>query len=282
MSFKSILVIKSHSQQWHNSITVTTVTHVCSMVGFWDLLWACTQGTKTNCICMYYGIDADARLLPLATALVAEKLRKFCQMQFNGSSSNRCHWCSGANWLSAVWLLCALTLLGGRKDIQPVKNWVVGCWRGYLSGARCRLAYGPANASATHSLSLLSVKSRLVLSFWYRLTQLVLDEWPLNGRARACVRVCIGDCVHVTFFKNQKHLRGFLKTRTLAFLEIWWVTAAIAVLEIMSFDGGSFKNNNCQIARFWCLCPSWTPIFFGSNMVPEALCFGVVCLSVCA
>ena len=34
--------------------------------------------------------------------------------------------------------------LGGRKGIRPVKNWVVGCWHGYLSGARCRLAYGPA------------------------------------------------------------------------------------------------------------------------------------------
>ena len=31
--------------------------------------------------------------------------------------------------------------LGGRKGIRPVENWVVGCWRGYLSGARCRLAY---------------------------------------------------------------------------------------------------------------------------------------------
>ena len=34
--------------------------------------------------------------------------------------------------------------------IRPVKTWVVGCWRGYLSGARCRLAYGPADATATH------------------------------------------------------------------------------------------------------------------------------------
>ena len=40
--------------------------------------------------------------------------------------------------------------LGGRKGIRPVKNWVVGCWHGYLSGARCRLAYGPANATATY------------------------------------------------------------------------------------------------------------------------------------
>ena len=42
--------------------------------------------------------------------------------------------------------------LGGRKGIRPVKNWVVGCWRGHLSGARCRLAYGPAEATTTHCL----------------------------------------------------------------------------------------------------------------------------------
>ena len=42
--------------------------------------------------------------------------------------------------------------LGGRKGIQSVENRVVGCWRGYLPGARCRLAYGPADATATHCL----------------------------------------------------------------------------------------------------------------------------------
>jgi len=34
--------------------------------------------------------------------------------------------------------------LGGRKGIRPVKNWVVGCWRGCLSGVRCRFTYGLA------------------------------------------------------------------------------------------------------------------------------------------
>ena len=38
-----------------------------------------------------------------------------------------------------------------------------------------------------HSLSLASVKSRLVLPFWYRLTRVVLDKRPLNG----CVCVCV-------------------------------------------------------------------------------------------
>ena len=44
--------------------------------------------------------------------------------------------------------------LGSRKGIRPVKNWVVGCWCGYLSGARCRLAYVPLDATATHCLLL--------------------------------------------------------------------------------------------------------------------------------
>ena len=72
-------------------------------------------------------------------------------------------------FLPVLWCCC----LGGRKGIRPVKHWVVRCCRGYLSGARCRLAYG-------HSLSLALVKSRLVLPLCYRLTQVVPDKGPLN------------------------------------------------------------------------------------------------------
>jgi len=36
--------------------------------------------------------------------------------------------------------------LGVRKSIGPVKDWVMRCWCGYLSGARCKwYAYGPAD-----------------------------------------------------------------------------------------------------------------------------------------
>jgi len=49
----------------------------------------------------------------------------------------------------------ALTLLVGRQEGHPAcKNQVVGCWRGYLSGAGCRLAYRLADATATHCLLL--------------------------------------------------------------------------------------------------------------------------------
>ena len=50
----------------------------------------------------------------------------------------------------------ALMLLVDWQEGHPAcKNTrVVGCWRGYLSGASCRLAYGPADATAIHCLLL--------------------------------------------------------------------------------------------------------------------------------
>ena len=55
------------------------------------------------------------------------------------------------NFLPSVLWHC---WLGGRKGVRPVRNWVEGCWRGNLSGARCRLALGPADVTATHCLLL--------------------------------------------------------------------------------------------------------------------------------
>jgi len=54
------------------------------------------------------------------------------------------------------WPSCfdAVAWLGGRKGIRPVKNRVVGCWHGCLSGVRCKLTYGSADATATHCLLL--------------------------------------------------------------------------------------------------------------------------------
>jgi len=64
--------------------------------------------------------------------------------------------------------------LGGRKGIRPVKNWVVGCWHGYL-----QTCIWPSWCLC-HSLSFASVKPRLVLPFWYRLTWVVPEKEPLN------------------------------------------------------------------------------------------------------
>jgi len=89
--------------------------------------------------------------------------------------------------------------LGGRKGIQPVKNWVVGCWYGCLSGVRWRFAYGPADATATHYCS---SKSRLVLPFWYWLTQVVPDKIQKSCKMIVCVCVCVRACVRVLNWLN--------------------------------------------------------------------------------
>jgi len=76
----------------------------------------------------------------------------------------------------------ALTLLVGQQEehlAHKKVNRVMRCWRGYLSGAKCRWsAYGPADVTTTSSLA--SFKSRMVLPFWCRFTQ-VLEKRPLNG-----------------------------------------------------------------------------------------------------
>jgi len=52
-------------------------------------------------------------------------------------------------------LFSALTLLVGQQEGHPAcKIWVVGCWRVYVSGSRCRFTYGSAVATATHYLLL--------------------------------------------------------------------------------------------------------------------------------
>jgi len=77
-----------------------------------------------------------------------------------------------------------------RKSIRPVKNWVMMCWRDYLSGVRCRwFAYGPAGATTTSS-SFALLKSRMVSPFWCRLTQVVLVNKPLS----VCMSVCFFCC----------------------------------------------------------------------------------------
>ena len=92
--------------------------------------------------------------------------------------SNDCHYGRMPSVLWRSWL-------GSRKGIRPVKNWVVGCWHGYLSGARCRLAYGPADATATH----VSCFSKIRTGFTFP----VLAH-PGSPGQRAVKRVCV--CVH--------------------------------------------------------------------------------------
>jgi len=55
---------------------------------------------------------------------------------------------------TVTYAFSALTLLGARNGIRPVKNLSGGVLAWLFSGARCRLAYGPADATATYCLLL--------------------------------------------------------------------------------------------------------------------------------
>ena len=81
----------------------------------------------------------------------------------------------------------ALTLLVGRQEGHPACKKLSGGVLAWLSaGSRCRLAW--PSWCHCHSLSLASIKFRLVLPFWYRLTRVVPEKRPLNG--------CVCDNVH--------------------------------------------------------------------------------------
>ena len=122
--------------------------------------------------------------------------------------------------------------LGGWKGIRPVKTERWGCWRGYLSGARCWLAW--PSWCHCHSLSLASVKSRLVLPFWYRLTRIYSpDKGQLNGcvcvRVSVCVRVCLSAIISL-----ELHVRS--STNVLCLLPMaaaWSFSGGIVICYVL-------------------------------------------------
>jgi len=78
----------------------------------------------------------------------------------------------------------ALTLLVGRQEGHPACKKLSGGVLAWLSvWSEFQTCIWPSGFQC-HSLSLASVKSRLVLPFWYRV---VPDNGPLNG----CVCVCV-------------------------------------------------------------------------------------------
>jgi len=81
------------------------------------------------------------------------------------------------------WLVVKLLLWDCWLGVRPVKN-SGRVWHSYLSWAWCRLAYGPADATATYFLT--SVKSSVGFTFLYWLTLVVPDKGPWHG-------CCCGD-----------------------------------------------------------------------------------------
>ena len=94
-----------------------------------------------------------------------------------------------------IFAFSALTLLVGRQEGHPACKKLssgVLAWLSVWSEVQTCIW---ASWCHCHSLSLASVKSRLVLPFWYRLTWVVPEKGPLNG----CV------CVVATNTTMQRH-----------------------------------------------------------------------------
>ena len=76
-----------------------------------------------------------------------------------------------------------------RKGIRPVKKLSGGVLAWLSVWREVQTCIWPSWCHC-YSLSLASVKSRLVLPFWYRLTRVVPEKGPFN----VCVCVCV--CMH--------------------------------------------------------------------------------------
>ena len=105
-------------------------------------------------------------------------------------------------WKGAVPSVLWCCWLGNRKGIRPVKKLSGGVleWLSVCSEVQTCI---PSSWRHCHSLSLASVKSRLVLPFWYWLTRAVLDRGPLN--VCVCVCVCLWKCACNAYLSSQFH-----------------------------------------------------------------------------
>ena len=107
---------------------------------------------------------------------------------------------TGLCWYYLVVLACAfsvLTLFVGWQEGHPSckKYGVMGCWRGYLSGVRCKwFAYGSADATATPS-SLASAKARMV---YLSCTGLPMLSWKKRQLNDCVCFSCV--IMHLTYF----------------------------------------------------------------------------------
>ena len=102
-----------------------------------------------------------------------------------------------------------------------------------------------------HSLSLASVKSRLVLPFWYRLTWVVLEKGPLNGRVCVCVCVCV--CVASSVCGSRASCVSFVPSKVIGLEERLWNDPFCVKWDVISELS---QSRLCKFT-FFCTKTSW-------------------------
>jgi len=113
------------------------------------------------------------------------------------------------------------------------------------------------------SLSLASVKSRLVLPFWYRFSRVVLEKGPLNRCV--CVRACVFQMVHKVIvvvskfhYENPILVKYGLKSTGRITKTRWWYINccqwSVALLKTCLSSGKTVRQqfsmvNDCCISQ---------------------------------
>ena len=97
----------------------------------------------------------------------------------------------------------ALTLLVGRQEGHPACKKLSGGVLAWLSTwSEMQTCIWPSGCHC-HSLSLASVKSSLVLPFWYRPTRVVPDKGPLNVCVGGMGWIHYSKCIMLMHLKNS-------------------------------------------------------------------------------
>jgi len=174
-------------------MTSSSVGHVVFTTGCWRV---CLTAECVHDRMVYCRFLRRTYSWSMCRTRVSKVASFICSVQESGVCSLICH---GTAWYvfslpvaprSLHLYLClvvseyafsSLTLLVGRQEGHPAcekHNGGVLAWLSVWS--KVQTCIWPCWCHC-HSLCLASVKSRLVLPFWYRLTRVVPDKGPLNG-----------------------------------------------------------------------------------------------------
>ena len=132
-------------------------------------------------------------------------------------ASHRHCYCCWRTLPLRVWMMFLPSVLwhcwlGSRKGIRPVKNLSCGVLAWLSVWSEMQACIWPSWCHC-HSLSLASVKSRLVLPFWFRLIRVVPEKGPLNlGIVELCATILK---IMRALFAHYAHLFRFCITRRL-------------------------------------------------------------------
>jgi len=141
----------------------------------------------TGCLLMEQTADAD-----LSTPVYSDCDHMASAYKESGSHRQNTQYTpsNGRRWI-VLWRCW----LGGRKGIRPVKNWVVGCWRGYLGWGADFI--WPSRCHC-HSLSLAPVNPDWFYLPGFYLSGTCSPGWSRTYSRRAVKRLC---CVCVFIAK---------------------------------------------------------------------------------